>query len=322
MSSIQYATQKYQELGTVLSADGFDVADYKAINYGLQFSIEKLNWSGLVRIYQNKKGTVRVDLSQLDQSKEANRVRNLTESDGRPLTTARSHEKSTQDMTAEATSQSVPLPMMGSDESGKGDYFGPLVVACVYVDRKTEARLSEIGVRDSKKLNDSQISKTATSIRAICADKFTVVEIMPERYNQMYANLKREKKSLNDMLAWAHATAIESLLEKVDCERAVVDKFCDESVVLNRLKDKGKQLKVTQIPRAESYIAVAAASILARDRFVTRLNTLGGRYNVQLPKGASDKVVSTAQQLVADNGREVIAQVAKEHFKTTQAVSS
>jgi len=211
---------------------------------------------------------------------------------------------------------------MGSDESGKGDYFGPLVVACVYVDRKTEARLSEIGVRDSKKLNDSQIGKTATSIRAICADKFTVVEIMPERYNQMYANLKREKKSLNDMLAWAHATAIESLLEKVDCERAVVDKFCDESVVLNRLKDKSKQLKVTQIPRAESYVAVAAASILARDRFVTRLNTLGGRYNVQLPKGASDKVVSTARRLVADNGREVIAQVAKEHFKTTQAVSS
>lgn len=322
MSSIQNAIQKYQEINHLLSVDDFVVSEYKAINYGLQFSVKKMSWSGLIRVYQNKKGTVRVDLSQLDQHEAANQVHHLIAPDDATSTTESRHPKGNRNAGVKTPDQKVALPMMGSDESGKGDYFGPLVVACVYADSKIANRLSELGVKDSKDLSDTQISRAAASIRTICAGKFTIVEIMPERYNQMYSSLKREKKSLNDMLAWAHAKAIESLLEQVRCERVVVDKFGDESVVLNKLQEKGKKLNVTQIPRGESYIAVAAASIIARDRFVARLSKLGKTYGVQLPKGASDRVISTAQQLVADNGREVIAQVAKEHFKTTEAVLS
>lgn len=308
MDKIEKAIEKYDELNHLLKANRFTVDEYKQINYGLQFSIQISKWSGIVRIYQNIKGVVKIDLSQLDESEHSQLIRSFC--DDRSISKVKEVESTlTDDLT---------LPMMGSDESGKGDYFGSLVIACVYVDKNIEAQLSSLGVKDSKALSDTRIVKLAREIRKICAGKFVVVEISPEKYNQIYAKFEREKKSLNDLLAWAHAKAIEELLLKVECKTVIVDRFANEQVLLANLQEEGKKLSVIQTPRAERYIAVAAASILARDRFVNKLDKLGKQYEVILPKGASNATIEAARQLIGKYGSEILEKVAKVHFKTTQ----
>jgi ribonuclease HIII len=308
MDKIEKAIEKYDEFKHLLLANGFTVEKYKQINYGLQFPVQRSNWSGIVRIYQNNKGVVKTDLSQLDESEHSQLIRSFCEDRG--VSKVKEIESTLSDV--------LTFPMMGSDESGKGDYFGSLVIACVYVDENIEAQLSSLGVKDSKALSDTKIVKIAREIRKICVGKFVVVEISPEKYNQIYAKFEHEKKSLNDLLAWAHAKAIEELLLKVECKTVIVDRFANEQILLTSLQEEGKKLSVIQTPRAERYMAVAAASILARDRFVNKLDKLGKQYEVILPKGASNAVIETARQLVGTHGSEILEKVAKVHFKTTQ----
>lgn len=309
MSGIEKAIQKYENLRDLLSDDEFIVSNYKEINYGLQFSVQKSDWSSIVRIYQNKQGKVKIDFSQLGESEYAHVVRSCSE------------EQSDSSRETGLTSlNQITLPVIGSDESGKGDYFGPLVSACVYVDESIATQLASLGVKDSKALSDTRISELSRKIRSICLDKFVVVEISAERYNQIYTRLINEKKSLNDLLAWAHAKALEEILVRVQCSTAIVDQFADEKLLLEKLQEKGKGLQIVQAHRAESHIAVAAASILARERFINKLDKLGKQYQVKLPKGASKEVVTVARQLVANNGSEILEKVAKLHFKTTKEV--
>jgi len=203
---------------------------------------------------------------------------------------------------------------IGIDESGKGDYFGPLVIAGVYVPYAQEAQLKALGVRDSKTLSDVKATTLAAQIRAQCPH--TVVVIGPERYNALQTSMK----NLNRMLAWGHARAIENLLEKVDCHRVVADQFGDKRFLNNALMAKGREVALIQKPRAEEEVAVAAASILARAEFLRRLQELGTRYGVTLPKGASDAVIQAAKQLVQKHDAETLGHVAKLHFRTTQSV--
>ncbi len=308
MDKIEEAIKKYDELNQLFLSNGFTVDTYKQINYGLQFPVQRDNWSGIIRIYQNNKGVVKTDLSQLDKSEHSHLIRSFSEE---PSTSKVKEIEST-------LTDDLTFPIMGSDESGKGDYFGSLVIACVYVDQTIEAQLSSLGVKDSKALSDTRIVKIAREIRKICAGKFVVVEISPEKYNQIYAKFEREKKSLNDLLAWGHAKAIEELLLKVECKTVIVDRFANEQVLHANLQEKGKKLSVIQTPRAERYIAVAAASILARDRFINKLDKLGKQYEVVLPKGASNATIEAARQLVEKYGSEILEKVAKVHFKTTQ----
>lgn len=214
----------------------------------------------------------------------------------------------------------VPLPYIGTDESGKGDYFGPMVVAGVLISEVTKKRLEEQGIKDSKLLSDKHCRELAVKIREICKGCFAEVEISPEKYNDLYSQFKREGKNLNHLLAWGHARAMESLLEKNMCSQAVADQFGDEKYILSKLMEKGKQLELIQTPKGERYIAVAAASILARTRFLEKLDKLSKDYHIELPKGASKAVVDKAKELVQKHGRESLVKVAKIHFKTTQEV--
>ena len=203
---------------------------------------------------------------------------------------------------------------IGIDESGKGDYFGPLVIAGVYVSHAQEAHLKALGVRDSKTLSDAKAMALAVQIRAQCPH--AVVAIGPERYNA----LQTAMKNLNRMLAWGHARVLENLLEKVDCHRVVADQFGDERFLNNALMSKGRAVTLIQKPRAEEEVAVAAASILARAEFLRRLQELGTRYGVTLPKGASDAVIQAAKKFVEKYGGNELRQVAKLHFRTTMTV--
>ncbi len=203
---------------------------------------------------------------------------------------------------------------IGIDESGKGDYFGPLVIAGVYVSSEQEELLRDAGVRDSKAVTDKKAAALAEHIRGLCP--FTVVVIGPERYNSLHASFK----NLNKLLAWGHARAIENLLEKVACTRVIADQFGDERFLKNALMAKGREVTLLQKPRAEEEIAVAAASIIARAEFLRRLQDLSARYGVPLPKGASDQVVHTARAFVQRHGSDTLGQVAKLHFRTTERV--
>lgn len=210
--------------------------------------------------------------------------------------------------------------IIGTDESGKGDFFGPLVTAAVYVDDNNKNLLTKSGVKDSKKISDDKIMILADTIKKICADKYSIIEISPEKYNDLYSKFKSEKKNLNTLLAWGHAKAIEEVLNKVDCSNALSDKFADEKFILSKLQEKGKKINLRQEHKAEDNIAVAAASVLARARFLQKLKKLSTEYNVLLPKGASQKVIDQAKRFIAINGNEKLRKVAKLHFKTTKSL--
>lgn len=203
---------------------------------------------------------------------------------------------------------------IGIDESGKGDYFGPLVIAGVYVTREQEGQLRTAGVRDSKALSDTKAVALSAQVRTLCPH--TVVAIGPERYNSLYASFK----NLNRLLAWGHARAIENLLEKVPCDRVVADQFGDERFLRNALMAKGRTVTLIQKPRAEEEVAVAAASIVARAEFLRRLQELSSQYGFPLPKGASETVIAAGKAIVQRHGMDALGQVAKLHFRTTANV--
>jgi ribonuclease HIII len=207
-------------------------------------------------------------------------------------------------------------PMIGTDEAGKGDYFGPLVVAAVFADGPTWERLRALGARDSKTIGDGPVRKLAAEVRrtALCE----VISIGPEKYNQLYEKFL----NVNKLLAWAHARAIENLLERCpSCVRVLTDQFAsDARVVTSALMERGKKIRYEQRPRAEEDIVVASASILARAEFLDRLAALGEKFGMPLEKGASAKVELCAKVFVAKHGKEHLPEVAKMHFQTTTRV--
>lgn len=201
---------------------------------------------------------------------------------------------------------------IGTDESGKGDFFGPLVIAGVYVDEELSKKFVDLGIKDSKKLDDKMIVKMSAHIRNNAPH--SVVVVMPEKYNELYNSFK----NLNKLLAWGHARAIENVLEKQSCDSALSDKFGDESLIKNALLKNGRKINLEQRVRGESYIGVAAASVIARAEFVKRCGELSNKFGFDFPKGASDKVVLTAKEYVQKFGKENLKCVAKMHFKTVQ----
>ena len=203
---------------------------------------------------------------------------------------------------------------IGSDESGKGDYFGPLVVAGVAVDDTIALLLEELGVKDSKRLSDNSVKELAAKINKMCG--CSVVTIGPKRYNELY----NEIGNLNRLLAWGHSRAIENILDKEECDYALADQFGDKNFIINALMEKGKRIKMKQRFRAESDMGVAAASILARAEFLRQLAVLSRKYGMDLPKGASSAVIETGKDFVKRYGKERLNEVAKIHFKTTKSV--
>jgi len=300
----------YESVKLILKTGDVEVSDYQLIDYGLQFTISVLDWSGIIRIYQNKKGALKIDYSQLKEGGNAVKIQSLIENKIISSDLAKSGNKGV----------ALGFPIIGTDESGKGDYFGPLVSAGVYVDEQSAKDLIERGVKDSKKLSDSKNLELAREIARICKGRFAIIEISPEKYNDLYEQFRKEKKKLNTLLAWGHAKAIEEILSKVDCKVAIADQFGDESFILGKLQERGKKLKLIQVHKAEQNIAVAAASILARARFLEKLSRLSNEYKIDLPKGASQAVIENARKVVNMYGKEALRKVAKLHFKTTTAV--
>ena len=208
-------------------------------------------------------------------------------------------------------------PHFGVDESGKGDFFGPLVVAGVYTDEKLTKKFQELGVCDSKNIgSDKKIRELAAAIRSSHAPWDRIV-ITPPKYNELYQKIG----NLNTLLAWGHARVLENLCEKVPgCPRALSDKFANERVLQRALLEKGKKLQLEQRTKAESDYAVAAASILAREGFIDWLEQRGNELGVVLAKGVSSKVKETARHLFQAHGSVLLPTFAKMHFKTAAEI--
>jgi len=201
-------------------------------------------------------------------------------------------------------------PRIGVDESGKGDFFGPLVIASVYGDEKTIPELLSLGVKDSKTLRDPTIMQLAKKIKEkVPCD---VIRIMPLKYNELYAKFG----NLNSLLAWGHAQAISNLVLETGCKRAIIDQFASEHVVKNALHKKHQDIDLTQRHKGEEDVVVAAASILARDGFIGSLGLMEKTFGLPFPKGASSLTVKAAQEFANKLGKMRLREVAKVHFKT------
>lgn len=211
------------------------------------------------------------------------------------------------------------LPRFGVDESGKGDFFGPLCIAGAYVNEKVINAWKDQGIRDSKNISsDKRIHELAEVIRKTPGCVADTVTIGNEAYNRLYSRMK----SVNAMLAWGHARVIENLMGKryqmnPAPVRAISDQFASSKTVIEKaLMAAGREIELVQRHKAEEDIAVAAASILARDEFVKGIARLEHQFQMKFPKGASAAVDAAAREFVQARGGGELAKVCKLHFRT------
>ena len=231
---------------------------------------------------------------------------------------------------------------IGTDEAGKGDYFGPLVVAAVYVDVDCRETLADLGIADGKTLSNRRIRDLAELMHTRYERHIVVVERMPNEYNSLYNEFRRQGQNLNHFLASLHAEAMHILATRVGAKHVLVDRFSKDDLITQQLRyrmNSGIQLQhrtpappqgrfsgriplemeILQVPKAERDIAVAAASIIARDAFLNAMESLSEKYEICLPRG-SYQVVDAGRKFVALYGNEALGHVAKLHFRLTDAV--
>ncbi|MGK9369250.1 ribonuclease HIII [Melioribacter sp. Ez-97] len=275
-----------------ISAMDFNPSDIKEKNYNYEFTVDYNKKKIKVQVYFGKKGN-KIVLQGDSDSFEYNKIKSMVFYENPP----------------EIRNNDVEYDeYIGSDECGKGDYFGPLVVAAVYVNKETALKLKRIGVRDSKDLSDTQIDSLAESIKQIIENDFEICSLEPEDYNRLYD----QYRNLNKLLVHCHSQVTGKLLKRVQCNLVITDKFSNRKLEIHPSIDT-KDIKFIMETGAERYTGVAAASILARNKFNEWF--LEQKNNgMDLPKGASDSVLQAAKNIDKDK----LQKFAKLHFKVTQ----
>jgi ribonuclease HIII len=277
------------KLAGYLSAHYYTETGRKQIPYGVQLTFTDGSNAYTVRVYQNAKGRITLDASQIKDDSVRLCVASFSPDAVRyPL---------------------MDAPLIGTDEAGKGDYFGPLCVCALYADEAQYLRLKALGVRDSKTLTDERIRLLAAEIAGI-SPHISIVKIGNAKFNALHA----KTGNINAIMGWAHATAVKNVLKNVTCKNVLTDKFGSEHWLATNLK--GLNLTIAQQPKAEQNTAVAAASILARSAFV-EIDALNKKYAVRLPLGAGGEVDKAAAEIVAKYGAAILNDVAKTSFKNT-----
>jgi len=209
---------------------------------------------------------------------------------------------------------SLGLPRVGADESGKGDFFGPLVVAAWRLEEEDVEVLRDLGVADSKALADSRIERIAGRLEDL--GRGAVLSLMPREYNVRYA----ESGNLNVLLSEMHADCIRSLFERTGPgpRNVIIDQYARNTHGLKDRAELPPGCRLVTRPKGEADPAVAAASILARAEFVRALRDLGHEFGHALPPGAGAPVLKAGREFVRLFGRERLPEVAKVHFATSQ----
>ena len=207
-----------------------------------------------------------------------------------------------------------PEQWIGTDEAGKGDYFGPLVITGVAIKRKDLEILQTLGVDDSKAVADGRIREMVQGIEALCETETIVISAA--KYNQLHPQMR----SVNRMLAWGHGKAIEALLARTDASWVLIDRFAQMPQIRRGLGPLGLQAHVDAWPKAEEDPAVAAASIIARAAYLRSLASMSKRYGLQIKSGAGAPTLAVARRFVSMHGKEALNDVAKVHFATTDQI--
>ncbi|MGE4170070.1 MAG: ribonuclease HIII [Candidatus Margulisiibacteriota bacterium] len=298
----------FNHLSSIMQQNLCSVEPYQLIQYGLQFYCHHQGKKELVRIYEGKKG-IRLDLSMVDA--ELARKIGLWIGDPKllPLPTV-----APKGQAIKFESIADPETLIGIDESGKGDYFGPLVIAAVYCDEAKKAELKKMGVRDCKSLPDAKVIELSKKIQSETLHSAIVIG------NPVYNNVYQHFKNLNLILGWGHAKVLENVLYQTPCAFALSDQFGDPSIIKRFLMSQGKTVTLLQRHKAEDNIAVAAASVLARGQFLLERNKLESRFGMSFPKGSSEQTIVAAKQYVEKFGTEALDQIAKLHFKQTEKI--
>lgn len=212
----------------------------------------------------------------------------------------------------------APCPTAGSDESGKGDYFGPLVVAAALVRPEQLTLLRQLNVVDSKLAGDERIRRSEGVLRRELVTAVRVLE--PAAYNAAWA----EVRNVNVLLGRLHAEVLAEVLAQEPLPegcRIVVDRFGEPRHVTRHLPERLRRVPLLMIPGGEREPAVAAASFLARAAFLTSFQRLRDEAPVDLPYGASDpRIVPAARALAREGGLVRLGAFAKLHFRTTQQI--
>jgi ribonuclease HIII len=298
-SEILPIEKKLCEKEIFLAQRGIFLEKTKDISYGVQILAKGQTDDGKFTVYfSDKKGLSIVDNSSNDVSKEVIACLN-----------------DEREIVFKAVKKIAGfIPHFGSDEAGKGDFFGPLITAGFCMENE-EVRndLVNMGVCDSKKLNDRQICELAKKLHAKYKNNIAVIQPSVEKYNNLYTSFN----NLNLLLGWSHARVMEELKDRFEqINLAIFDKFAEKSVVTRFLK-KYKDLNVEALVHGEDRnIAIAAASIIARDCFVRKMGDLSRTYGIKIPFGAGNIVIKVGKEFVKKYGKKNLINVAKTHFKT------
>ena len=298
----------YLQIKERLLQEGYTVNPFRDIQYGLQFLVFDKKNASLLRLYQSKKGQ-KLDLSQCENNEDKEKLCTLLSSIIKKYDLIKNNPKNKSISPKKNTIKTTEL--IGVDESGKGDYFGPLVVSAVYVDEKKSEILKILGVKDSKVLEDKKILELAEQIKETCP--FSLINMGNASYNELYEKMQ----NLNHLLSWGHAKAIENVLKQQPCPTALSDKFAPQTLIKAGLMNRGININLIEETKAEQHLAVAAASILARATFVEELDKLSKIYKMRLPKGCSNQTKLTAKKFYEKHGIQELAYIAKLHFKIT-----
>lgn len=280
------------------------ITEERPINYGYLFKVVSEGKQGSLAVYNGKKGL--------------NHVWNGSQDLGAALGSlwlqeaAKSSGSGASGFASEAGFKGC---WAGSDESGKGDFFGPLVVAAVVVDEATVAKLAIAGVKDCKLLTDRQILALEEKIKAAVVD-FSVLELKPHIYNMRYKQVVAEGGKLNQLLGYGHVAALTQVLQRQSqCRQGLIDQFTTSNINLRQLKEKFPEGRFMQMPKAESDLAVAAASVLARARFLRSMEELAQRAGLrELPKGGGDATTACARAIAEKMGKAALGNFVKLHF--------
>jgi ribonuclease HIII len=294
------ARDAIDRLSAKFSKDGYQVSEPKKENYSYSFEVNDGIEKVKLNVFFGKKGTK----TMLQGNSSGTLFQNLNS------------ELFGEKLFNDENKYNEPDVYIGTDESGKGDYFGPLVIAGVLVDVDSKLKLQSIGVKDSKEISDSSIKILAVRIKNIVREKFSLVKINPEKYNELYSKMG----NINSILGWAHARALENILKGNKVSDAVSDKFGNPKTILNALMQNGKEINLHQEIKAEKYTAVAAASILARAEVINWFERNSKKYKLTIPKGVSDKVEQVAAKLIETISEDELKKLIKFHFKTSQKI--
>jgi ribonuclease HIII len=282
---------------------GLKLSDEKEISYGMQLKFSKNGDNIAVNIYYSKKKGISTVIGGSPKSS----LRPLIQGVLGKADDAKREESHDWDLWA------------GTDESGKGDFFGALVVAGFILEKEKQPELLKLGVKDCKLLKDEEVIDIAKKIHSRFKDNIEVLILYPEKYNELYKKFRQNNQKLNEMLAWMHSRVIMNLQKKHDFDGAVVDKFASDKTLVNSLIGM-KEIKLLHKIKAEDDLAVATASIIARYHFLNSIKSLSKKFGLDFPKGASNKVIKVGKDFAEQFGKDRLNEVAKIHFKTIDKI--